>query len=173
MFSCLPASNGRLRMLLCALLLAVPSSLLSDDPAIKDPDLFGAGKTAVPERSPVIDGSFVHNIGRLQMNITNWGFVGSLPKSRYPMADVPSAQYPSGSGIEYLYAAGLWVGAEKNGIPFVTTGYPETEFYPEIRSEGCPLLYVRRGPEGHEASRPGRRRRRRPDRRGFPERLRR
>ena len=38
------------------------------------------------------------------MNITNWGFVGSLPKSRYPMADVPSAQYPAGSGIEYLYA---------------------------------------------------------------------
>ena len=65
------------------------------------------------------------------MNITNWGFVGSLPKSRYPMADVPSAQYPSGSGIEYLYAAGLWVGAEKNGIPFVSTGYPETEFYPD------------------------------------------
>lgn len=130
MFSSHSASNGRLYVLLCVLLLVTPSNLFSDDPDLKDPDLFGAGKTAIPERSPVIDGSFVHNIGRLQMNITNWGFVGSMPKSRYPMADVPSAQYPSGSGIEYLYAAGLWVGAVKNGIPFVTTGYPETEFYP-------------------------------------------
>ncbi len=130
MFSSLSASKGRLCGLLCALLLVAPSNLFSDDPDLKDPDLFGAGKTEIPDRSPVIDGSFVHNIGRLQMNITNWGFVGSMPKSRYPMADVPSAQYPSGSGIEYLYAAGLWVGAEKNGIPFVTTGYPETEFYP-------------------------------------------
>ena len=116
-------------MFCCAMLLAVPSNLLSDDSELRDPDLFG--KISPLQRAPVLDGSFVHNIGRLQMNITNWGFVGSLPKSRYEMADVPSAQYPSGSGVEYLYAAGLWVGASKNGIPFVTTGYPETEFYPE------------------------------------------
>ncbi len=114
---------------LCALLLTVSSTLLSEDPDLRDPDLFG--KTTPLEMAPVLDGSFVHNVGSLQMNITNWGFVGSLPKSRYAMADVPSAQYPSGSGIEYLYAAGLWIGAEKNGIPFVTTGYPETEFYPD------------------------------------------
>ncbi|UCF06062.1 MAG: hypothetical protein JSV33_03255, partial [bacterium] len=25
-------------------------------------------------------GEFVHNVGQLQMNITNWGFMGSLPK---------------------------------------------------------------------------------------------
>jgi hypothetical protein len=131
MFSSLPVSKGSWCALLIAIILAAPTNLLSDDPDLKDPDLFGS-KISRPDRVPVIDGSFVHNIGRIQMNITNWGFVGSLPKSRYPMADVPSAQYPSGSGIEYLYAAGIWVGAEKNGIPFVTTGYPETEFYPEI-----------------------------------------
>ncbi|UCF05982.1 MAG: hypothetical protein JSV33_02795 [bacterium] len=64
------------------------------------------------------------------MNITNWGILGSLPKSQYPMENSPSAQWPAGSGIEYLYAAGLWVGARVNGIPAVSTGYPETEFYP-------------------------------------------
>jgi len=94
------------------------------------------GKPVMPGRAPIIDGRFVHNIGNLQLNVTNWGFVGSLPKSRYPMADVPSAQYPAGSGIEYLYAAGIWVGAERNGIPFVSTGYPETEFYPPITAQG-------------------------------------
>lgn len=46
------------------------------------------------------------------------------------MADQPSAQWPAGSGIEYLYAAGVWVGAELFGVPAVSTGYPETEFYP-------------------------------------------
>ncbi len=81
-------------------------------------------------RSLILDGSCVHNIGNLQMNVTNWGFIGSLPKSTYPMADLPSAQWPAGSGVEYLYAAGIWVGAQVNGIPMVSTGYPQTEFYP-------------------------------------------
>jgi len=81
-------------------------------------------------RSLTVDGEFVHNVGRLQMNVTNWGFVGSLPKSRYPMSESPSAQWPSGSGVEYLYAGGIQVGAMVNGVPVVSTGYPETEFYP-------------------------------------------
>jgi hypothetical protein len=64
------------------------------------------------------------------MNVTNLGFVGSLPKSYLPMSESPSAQWPSASGVEYLYAAGIWVGALMDGIPVVSTGYPETEFYP-------------------------------------------
>ena len=66
------------------------------------------------------------------MNVTNFGFLGSLPKSSYPMADSPSAQWPAGSGIEYLYAAGLWIGAEVDGVPSVSTGYPEMELYPRL-----------------------------------------
>ncbi len=93
-------------------------------------------KSTSPERSPVVNGEFVHNIGNLHMNITNWGFVGSLPNSNLPMRDAPSAQYPAGSGVEYLYAAGIWVGAVNNGIPSVSTGYPETEFRPEMGPRG-------------------------------------
>ena len=81
-------------------------------------------------RSIVLDGSAVTSAGNLQMNVTNFGFLGSLPKSSFPMSDSPSAQWPAGSGIEYLYAAGLWIGAEADGVPTVSTGYPETEFYP-------------------------------------------
>lgn len=89
-------------------------------------------KDKLPQGQKVLtlDGRFVHNIGNLQMNINNWGFVGSMPKSRHPMSESPSAQWPAGSGVEYLFAAGLWVGASFNGIPVVSTGYPETEFYP-------------------------------------------
>ena len=78
----------------------------------------------------VIDGQYVHNVGRLQMNVTNWGCFGSMPNSNYPMSESPSAQWPGGSGVEYLFAAGLWIGAMRNGVPVVSTGYPETEFYP-------------------------------------------
>ncbi len=88
------------------------------------------GKFDAVKRTIVLDGSAITASGNLQMNITNFGFLGSLPKSSYPMADAPSAQWPAGSGIEYLYAAGLWIGAEVDGVPSVSTGYPETEFYP-------------------------------------------
>ncbi len=88
------------------------------------------GKIDIIGRSIVLDGRSVTSNGNLQMNVTNFGFLGSLPKSSYPMADSPSAQWPAGSGIEYLYAAGLWIGAEMDGVPSVSTGYPEMELYP-------------------------------------------
>jgi hypothetical protein len=93
-----------------------------------------------------LNGDYVHTVGNLQMNVTNWGFLGSLPSSQLPMADSPSAQWPAGSGIEYLYAAGLWVGARMNGVPFVSTGYPETEFYPT----NDPIDKIYRSFEGDE-----------------------
>ena len=102
------------------------------------------GKLGTIGRSIVLDGSCITNAGNLQMNITNFGFLGSLPKSSYQMADSPSAEWPAGSGIEYLYAAGLWVGAAVEGIPSVSTGYPETEFYPP----DDPIDHVYRAVEG-------------------------
>ena len=97
------------------------------------------GKIDAISRSIVLDGRAVTSSGNLQMNVTNFGFLGSLPKSSYPMADSPSAQWPAGSGIEYLYAAGLWVGAEVDGVPSVSTGYPEMEFYPT--DEAVDIIY--------------------------------
>jgi hypothetical protein len=98
------------------------------------------------QQSITLDGDYVHTVGNLQMNVTNWGFLGSLPNSQLPMADSPSAQWPAGSGIEYLYAAGLWVGAKMSGVPFVSTGYPETEFYPSKD----PIDRIYRSYEGDE-----------------------
>ncbi len=89
-----------------------------------------AGKLDAIKKTLVIDGSRVQYAGNLQMNVTNFGFLGSMPASRMPMSDSPSAQWPAGSGIEYLYAAGIWIGAERTGVPSVSTGYPETELYP-------------------------------------------
>lgn len=107
------------------------------------------GKLDGLSRTLVLDGRAVTSNGNLQMNITNFGFLGSLPKSSYPMADSPSAQWPAGSGIEYLYAAGIWVGAEVDGVPSVSTGYPEMEFYPT----DDPIDIIYRGYEGMKGGR--------------------
>jgi hypothetical protein len=80
----------------------------------------------------VIDGSTVHNVGELQMHITNWGEFGSRPSWALPWSEAPSAQWPAGSGVEYLWAAGLWVGAVKSGIPAVSTATFEWEFRPTM-----------------------------------------
>ncbi len=122
-----PAFASRVLITACLALAILPPALHAQAER-RDP--WPEGKIAGPDRTITLDGKYVHNIGELQMNVTNWGFFGSLPGSRYPMADSPSAQWPAGSGVEYLYAAGIWVGALKNGIPSVSTGYPETEFYP-------------------------------------------
>lgn len=82
------------------------------------------------ERVWVLDGTGVHNVGNLQMHVCNWGCFGSYPSSRWPTAEFPSAQWPANSGTEYLYIAGLWVGAKKGGIPVVSTSAYQIEMRP-------------------------------------------
>lgn len=78
----------------------------------------------------IVDGEFVHNVGELQLNITNWGLIGSWPSTNARWADAPSAMWPAGSGVDYLWAGGIWIGAVRNGIPLVSTGQFEWEFLP-------------------------------------------
>ncbi len=90
-----------------------------------------SSKDAVgPRRVLVLDGSFVHNVGQLQMHMSNWGIFGSMPGSSMPFSFAPSAQWPAGSGIEYLYVGGLWIGARIGGVPSVSTSVYEWEFRP-------------------------------------------
>ena len=98
-----------------------------------------------PQRILVLDGSNVHNVGELQMHIGNWGAFGSYPGSANPFAEQPSAQWPAGSGVEYLYVAGLWIGALKAGVPAVTTSAYAAEFRPD---QSDPLQIVYRTSEG-------------------------
>jgi hypothetical protein len=78
----------------------------------------------------VIDGSYVIDAGILQVNITNHGLIGSHYTDYRLYSSAPSAQWPGGSGDEYLYGAGLWVGANVGGINAVTTGQPVRELRP-------------------------------------------
>jgi hypothetical protein len=77
-----------------------------------------------------LDGKFVHNVGRLHLQITNIGQTGNAANPG--RTTVASAEYPPGSGFDMLYAAGLWVGAiDASGIPHVTTAAYAVEFSPE------------------------------------------
>jgi len=82
------------------------------------------------------DGKFVHNVGRLQLQVTNFGETGNQDNPR--RTSVPSAEWPPGSGNDYLYAAGLWVGAlDASGIPHVTTATYEREFSPDFTPQNA------------------------------------
>jgi len=84
------------------------------------------------DRVLVLDGSPVHDVGNLLLHTGNWGAFGSAPGSVYPFSFAPSAEYPAGSGVEYLYLGGLWVGAIKDGIPCVSTAAYQMEFRPTL-----------------------------------------
>ena len=92
-----------------------------------------------PSRIFVLDGSTVHNVGELQMHVGTWGQFGSWPGSNFTFAEAPSAQWPAGSGIEYLFVAGLWVGALKSGVPAVSTSAYQFEFRPS--NDGLDIMY--------------------------------
>lgn len=92
-----------------------------------------AARTAAspPDKTAIIDGHVVHDAGRILNHVTNWGLVGSAPGASTPFADAPSAMWPGPSGVEYLWAAGLWVGArDAAGTRHVTTGGYSSEFLP-------------------------------------------
>ncbi len=83
-----------------------------------------------PSGVMVLDGSFVMNVGEVHININNTGLIGSTPGSAEPFSEVPSCQWPAGSGNEYLFSAGLWVGGVMLGGPRVSTGGPRSEWKP-------------------------------------------
>jgi hypothetical protein len=81
------------------------------------------------------DGRTFHNVGNVLLNVTNFGLIGALPGARLPFEDAPSGQWPAGSGTEYLWGAGLWVGALDDGVPIVSAweiqdGKLLLEFFP-------------------------------------------
>lgn len=89
-----------------------------------------SGRGGVAPIISSIDGRNVHNVNNIWLNVTNFGILGSQPGAYLPWSDAPSAQWPAPSQTEYLYAAGLWVGALTYGEPHVTTALYDMEFRP-------------------------------------------
>lgn len=72
-----------------------------------------------------------HNVNQLLLHNSNLGMLGDYNAD--PTS--PSCEWPAGSGIEYLFAAGLWVGGVvyENNRPdtLVTAAVYQLEFYPK------------------------------------------
>ncbi|PID81213.1 hypothetical protein CSA17_00900 [bacterium DOLJORAL78_65_58] len=115
---------GALVCLLLMVCVAAPSRARMDTP---NPILeLGYNPGGVFE----LEGDFVMNVGEVQINITNWGLIGSAFSVATTFSDAPSCQWPAGSGNEYLWAAGLWVGGVVLGERLVSTGGWSSEWMP-------------------------------------------
>ncbi|MCP4572480.1 MAG: T9SS type A sorting domain-containing protein [bacterium] len=78
----------------------------------------------------ITHGEYVMNVGNVHINITNWGLIGSAFSNPSTFSDAPSCQWPAGSGDEYLWSSGLWVGGVVLGERLVSTGGRGSEFLP-------------------------------------------
>lgn len=72
-------------------------------------------------RKPTVDFTRTTSVGNIAMTITNYGTFGDGFTQQRPV-DLPSCEYPKGSGIEHAFDGGIWIGARKdNGSILVTT----------------------------------------------------
>ncbi len=126
------------------------------DTSAREPGVRPDGKNVdTPDRILVLDGSPVHDIGNLHLHVPNWGMIGSWPGSGNPFSGAPSAEWPAGSGTEYLYAAGLWVGAIVGGVPKVSTAAYEFEFRPTADAVDVVYYAAEGDPGGNRIPHPG------------------
>lgn len=87
----------------------------------------------------------VHNIGNVQMTITNFGQfgTGSLGSAIDPLTgeEAPSCIFPARSDIEHLYVGGFWIGAVVGRDTLVSIGiddnYAVREFWPDPEPLGA------------------------------------
>ena len=103
--------------------------------AYQDPSQDVPGFGYGPNFAFVTDGTTVMNVGEMHVHITNWGLIGSAPGYGATYSEAPSCQWPAGSGNEYLFAAGLWVGGVMLGERVVTTGGLFSEWMPRDELE--------------------------------------
>ncbi len=103
----------------------------------------GAATDVLPYRD-----NRTHRTGKIWLTVNNWGWMGNFNDydiDAYTDEEyldwAPQCEYPGGSGVQYLFAAGLWVGAlivDEYGLatPRVSTGADgyvageAHEFYP-------------------------------------------
>jgi len=91
-----------------------------------------------------------HDVGNILVTVTNWGYLGnssaSLPGYMVdPCTNdwAPQLEFPAGSGVQYMWQAGLWVGALIR---------EETFEYPRV-SEGVSIVNL--NPEMYPGPEPG------------------
>ncbi len=98
----------------------------------------GPSNRPTPRRRPMVTAPATdeetHDVGQLFFTVSNWGFFGSQRGEDDPRYCIiyetgenigkcrPSAEYPGGSGLEYLFQGSLWIGAVVSGDTLVSIG---------------------------------------------------
>lgn len=67
-----------------------------------------AASDLAADKTLVTDGSMVHDVGALHLNVTNFGLLGATPGGSGDWSNAPSARW---NGVDHLWLAGLWVAA--------------------------------------------------------------
>lgn len=117
------------------LLIALPLSARTKDvgPVRKG----GAARIDVGKKS-----LFAHDVGNVRMTLSNWGEQGNPDATPGYLG----FEYPLGSESDFLFSAGIWVGAKVNQQPLVSTGTDgdngTNEFAPSLPiQDGFPWSY--------------------------------
>lgn len=150
----MPLGWNRIHLLLASVAILFVSTIHTKDlraepaftPSLKDAPR-GPVASPFPYRSfaDIQAENRVHDVGNIRVNVANWGYIGNKqPNLDGNMLDpctgdwAPQFEYPSGSGVQYLWQSGVWIGAvireEAFEYPRVSEGVSpttfETEMYP-------------------------------------------
>jgi hypothetical protein len=136
----LTKSSGLVFLFLSAFLCLGMPRLAQSEPENFNP----AEHEITPDGAHILDGSYVIDVGELRVNVTNHGLIGSQYSSGLTYSHAPSGEWPGGTGDEYLWGAGLWVGGRLGGELTVTTGQLDREFRPDDRIRDT-IYEARRG----------------------------
>jgi hypothetical protein len=97
----------------------------------------------------------VHRMSEVNACMTNWALVGSQMRDQYMLESVggcfmddpdseaiaPSFEFPAGSGLEYLFHGGIWIGAKTNDTIYTSVGCDGWqwiyELWPDKEPEGA------------------------------------
>lgn len=100
----------------------------------------GEVSTALSKRPCVAS----HNIGKVSLAVTNYGtygtgFVQGTPLDCFTGANVPSCEFPKGSGVDYLFAGAFWIGAIVGNDTLVSMGVDGWQNCREMDPEQSPI----------------------------------
>ncbi len=88
----------------------------------------GGGPLPIP--SPITVDQVTHNLGNLATTVDNWGYVGG-----YGYANLPSGEWPRGSGHNYLAEIKYWMGGvTPSGDTLVANSDDDFEALPSLIS---------------------------------------
>ncbi len=83
---------------------------------VLDESLSGGGNRAAKPAALPNTQLRVHDVGKLWLSVTNFGFFGSQDGEFDDAAGIhepaPGCEFPGGSNLEYLFQGALWIGAE-------------------------------------------------------------